>query len=137
MNSASDTDPTPMAPPPANWREALVALVASRVALFEVEAKEAAKVAARRAILLGAGLFCVFFMWALLLAGGIAGLAHALGWPWYGLAMGAAVLHLGGAVLLAKVAQSPTPPAFPVTRAEFKKDRQWIENLQKTRKSNV
>ena len=26
---------------------------------------------------------------------------------------------------------NPRPPAFPVTRAEFQKDREWIENFQK------
>jgi len=148
MNPASDTAPSPAVEipgmdrgfqthTPANWRDALLALVSSRVALIELESKEAAHHAARRAITLGALAFCVWFMWALLLAGGIAGLAQTSGWPWYWIAIGAGVIHMGAAILLARAAKSPPTPAFPVTRAEFQKDREWIENFQKTRKSNV
>jgi len=148
MNPASDTAPSPaeeipgmdrhfQTRSPANWREALLALISSRVALIEWESKEAAKNAARRATLLGALVFCVWFMWALLLAGGIAGLAQLSGWPWYWIAIAAGLIHMGAAILLARAAKAPPPPAFPVTRAEFQKDREWIENFQKTRKSSV
>jgi MFS family permease len=148
MNPTSDTDRSPAvgipnlerdspAQAPANWREALFALFVSRIALIECESKDAAKHAARRAILLGALVCCVFFMWALLLAGAIAAIAITSGWPWYWLAIGTGAIHMLAAILLAKAAQAPAKPAFPVTRAEFKKDREWIENLQKTPKSNA
>lgn len=122
---------------PANWQEALLALIASRLALIALEFKEAAHAGARRLLLVLMALVCACFMWMLLLAGVIAGIAHATGWPWYWLAIGVGILHLVAAMGLARAAKSPAAPAFPVTRAEFKKDREWIENLKKTRKSNV
>ena len=148
MNPSSDIATPPMvetpdpdrpsnATLPANWRQALVALLASRAALIELESKEAAKAAAQRALRMVAALACACFTWALLLAGGTALLAHATGWPWYGITLGAGALHLGAACWLTRTTQAPAPPAFPVTRAEFQKDREWIENLQKTPKSNA
>jgi uncharacterized membrane protein YqjE len=122
---------------PANWREALVALLATRVALIELESKEAAKVAARRLMRLIVALACAGFMWALLLAGGIAYIAHATGWPWYGLAIGIGLLHLAATLGFLRATQTPVPTAFPFTRAEFQKDREWIENFQNPPKSNV
>ena len=119
-----------------NWRESLLALISARLALIELESKEAATNAARRAILIVALIACVLFTWALMLVGGIACLAHFSGWPWYGIAGGVAILHLVAALLFARAAQSPTAPTFPVTRAEFKKDREWIKNFQQTRKSD-
>jgi hypothetical protein len=122
---------------PANWREALIALLASRVALIELESKEAAKVGAGRLMRLITALACAGFMWALLLAGGIAFISHATGWPWYGLAIGMGIVHLAATLGFLLAAQNPAPPAFPITRAEFQKDREWIENLQNPPKSSV
>ncbi len=112
-------------------------LVSSRIALIELESKEAAKGGARRAIALMAAIICVFFTWALLLAGGIAAISAATGWPWHWVAMAGAAIHLLAAIILIRRAKPSDQPAFPVTRSEFQKDREWIENLQKTRKSNV
>ena len=147
MNSALDTDCPPCAAAPnrnssaaaalpANWREALLALVAARVALIELEFKQSAQAGARRALCLAAVAGCVFFTWALLLAGGIALLADSSGWPWYEIAIGAAALHLLAAIGFALGTRPASTPAFAVTRAEFHKDRQWIENLPTTPKSN-
>lgn len=122
---------------PTNWQEALLALIASRLALIELEFKEAVHAGARRIFFVLMALVCALFMWTLLLAAVIAGIAHASGWPWYWIALGVATLHLAAAIGLARVAKSPAAPAFPVTRAEFQKDREWIETLKKTRKSNV
>lgn len=146
MSEAQDIDaPPPAGPPgpgrsadeafPANWREALLNLISSRVALIQLESKDAARDAAARLARLVALVICVFFTWALALAGGTAALAKATGWPWFGIAFGFALLHLIAAAILAKSAKSPSGPAFPVTRAEFQKDREWIENFQTTRKS--
>ena len=148
MSSASDIETRPAvetpggqgdldAKFPVNWREALLTLIASRVSLIELESKEAAKDAARRLIFIVAAVCCLFFMWALLLAGGIAALATALDWSWYWIAMGAGAIHIVAAVWLARAAMAKTGSAFPVTRSEFQKDRTWIENLQKPRKSSV
>lgn len=122
---------------PSNWREALLTLISSRVTLIQLETKDAARDTGRRAARLAGVLFCAFFTWALLLAGGIAALSKTTGLPWYAVALALAALHLLMAIIFAKAARTPAAPAFPVTRAEFQKDREWIENFQKTPKSGA
>lgn len=122
---------------PSNWGEALMGLVSSRIALIELECKEAARGGARRALSIVAAIICVFFTWALLLAGGIAAIAASTGWVWYWVAIAGAAIHLVAAIIVFNRAKPSGQSAFPVTRSEFQKDREWIENLQKTRKSNV
>ena len=114
---------------PLNWREALLVLVSSRVELIEMESKELAGIITRRVILLGAALICAMFMWALLLVGGIACLCKTIGCPWHEIAIAAGASHLVVAALLLRVAKSRPTQAFPVTRAEFQKDREWIHHL--------
>lgn len=122
---------------PSNWREAIISLIASRVALIQLESKDAAADGIRRLIRVAAIVACTFFSWALLLAGGIAAISHATGWPWYWIALATAIAHLQAAFIFALSAKSPGRPSFPVTRSEFQKDREWLEKFQKTRKSNV
>lgn len=148
MNPASDSHSPPPggdAPPrsnstsaaPSNWREAIPALVSSRIALIQLEARDAARLGARRAAALIAAMLLMFFAWALLLAGGIAIAADQTGWPWHWIALSAAVLHLLVALILLQSAKTPTSAPFPVTRAEFQKDREWIESLRQTPKSST
>lgn len=120
---------------PSNWREALLNLIAARVALIQHESKDAARDAAGRAARLIALVICVFFTWALFLAGAVALLAKLTAWPWFAFAFILAALHLIAALILAKSAKAPASPSFPVTRAEFQKDREWIQNFQSSRKS--
>lgn len=129
-----DADPYPA--PPENWRVALMDLIASRLALIQLETKDVARRGIRGVILIAAACACLFFTWALLLAGGISLIAHTAGWPWYWVAIGAAALHLLLAGVLAQLARPAGVTAFPVTRSEFQKDREWIENFKQTRKSN-
>jgi MFS family permease len=125
-------------PRPENWREALMTLVASRVALIQLEACDAARQRARRVAGMIVAVICLFFTWALLLAGGIAAISSATGCPWHWLAICAAVLHLLLALLLLRGGSADVAtPAFPLTRAEFQKDREWIENFHKKPKSNA
>jgi threonine/homoserine/homoserine lactone efflux protein len=120
---------------PENWREALMALIASRVALIQLEARQSAKSGASRAIRMAAAAFCVLFAWMLLLGCGIAALSACTGWAWHWVGLATAVLHLLLAWILI-ISCKAAPPAFPATRAEFQKDREWIENFQKKPKSN-
>jgi uncharacterized membrane protein YqjE len=147
MNAESETEHTPHVEPPrasapsesplpSNWREALLTLIASRVALFQLESKTAARDAATRIARIVAVVICAFFAWALLLAGVIGAIAENSQWPWFWIAITAAAIHLAAALLLALAAKAPRSPSFPVTRAEFQKDREWIENFHKPRKSN-
>ena len=122
---------------PSDWRGALMALIAARYALIRIESKQAAKVGAERAAHIVAAVICAFFTWALLLAGGIAALSHQTGWPWFWIALAIAGFHLIAAILLARAAKGHSSPTFTATRAEFQKDREWIENFQKTPKSNA
>ncbi len=111
-----------------------MALIASRVALIQLESKDATRAGAKKAGMLLAVIGCVCFAWLLLLAGGVSLIATILHWPWSWVAIGLAMLHLVIAVILAKLATTPGSSSFPVTRAEFQKDREWIENFQKAKK---
>ncbi len=123
-------------PPPAGKWDAVMALIQARVALVRLEAKDAASVGARRAVMVLLAIGCVFFGWCLLLAGIVAGIAALAGWPWYGVAIAVAALHIILAVILVKLAKSSASPTFTHTRAEFLKDREWLKNFQKTSNSN-
>jgi uncharacterized membrane protein YqjE len=122
--------------PHANWREALMALIASRLELIQLESRQAAQEASRRAILVGVAAGCAFAAWMLLLAGGVSLISEGTGWPWNRVAVGLACLHLLAGFILARAAKSKGAAAFPATRAEFRKDREWIENFNKTGKSS-
>lgn len=146
MNSSPETQHPPAVDPsgppqadsgpPNNWREALMALIASRIALIQLEARQSAKIGASRAIRMATAAFCLLFAWMLLLAGGIAALSVAADWPWHWVALITAALHLLLAWILVNSSKA-APPAFPATRAEFQKDREWIENFQKKPKSSI
>jgi uncharacterized membrane protein YqjE len=147
MNPSSDIRPlgsveaaTPEAKihdePHANWREALMALIASRFELIQLESKQARQEASRRALLVGVATGCAFAAWMLLLAGGVSLISEATHWPWNWVAVGIAGLHLIVGFILARAAKSAGTPAFPATRAEFQKDREWIENFNKPKKSS-
>ena len=147
MNPSSDVDAAspegtpgvgrsqPAGPPP-NWREALMDLIASRMALVQLESKDAAGEVVRRLSFVIAALCFAVFAWALLIFGSIALIAKTLHYPWHFVALVAGLLHLIICVVMAFLAKSSGSPAFSVTRAEFQKDREWIENFQKTKKSN-
>lgn len=122
--------------PRASWREALMDLVAARLTLIQLESKDATQEASRRACLIAAACGCAFFAWALLLVGGVSLLSQATGWPWNLVTLGLAALHLVLGIILAQSAKPSGAASFPVTRAEFQKDREWIENFNKDKKSN-
>jgi uncharacterized membrane protein YqjE len=124
----------PGAAPPASLLEALIRLVDSRTGLIRIESKAAMESAAKRAILTAGAFACLLFAWLLLLTATIQLVADALDYPWSWVAIGFALIHLLGGIFMSLAARSG-PEAFPATRAEFKKDREWIENF-KTKKSN-
>lgn len=113
-----------------------MALVAARVSLIQLESKDVAKEASRRAALIGAACVSGVITWGLLLVGCISLIAELGGWPWNRVALAAAALHLLLAFIFIRLSKSSGASAFPITRNEFQKDREWIENFQKTRKSN-
>lgn len=133
---APSSVPAAGTPLPENWTQALLGLIASRVTLIRLEAKEAAAAGARRAILLGLALGGLFFGWLLFLAGIVACIAAAAGWPWHWVALGAAGLHFIVSAIFIMIVKSGGKPTFTHTRNEFQKDREWIENFQDNSRSS-
>jgi len=121
---------------PAGWSEALGTLLSCRIALIQLESKAAAQQAGKLVALAAFIALATLFAWALLLAGGIAALAAATGWPWHWLALVAGAAHGLAAGIGLYLAKSAARPAFPITRAEFLKDREWLDTLKTPRKSN-
>jgi uncharacterized membrane protein YqjE len=113
-----------------------MALLAARLDLIQLEAKSATRQKAKRASFVAAAAGCAVFTWLLLLAGAISWIAEAAGWPWSRVSIAAALLHGLAAFIFAKMAKSPAEEPFSVTKAEFRKDREWIESFKKTGKSN-
>jgi uncharacterized membrane protein YqjE len=122
-----ETSPYPS--PPPNWRVALMDLVTSRLALIQIESKDLARQSIKHVACLVAACICLFFTWALLVVGLIAWVSHATHWPWHWVTLAAGAVHLVSAILLARAAKPAGIDAFPVTRSEFQKDREWIENF--------
>jgi hypothetical protein len=121
---------------PSSWIEALLAIASTRAELIRLEAKDAARKGSNKAARIIAAVLCITFGWSLLLAGGIGALSHLAGWPWFWTALAIGAVHIVGAAILLRKSSGRTP-LFPVTRAEFQRDREWIENLQKHPKSNA
>ena len=114
-----------------------MSLIASRVTLIQLESKDAAKGGIRSAAFILAACGCVFSSWVLVLAGGVSLVARLAHWPWDYVALGVAMIHLLAGLLMTRLAiKSPRGATFPITRAEFQKDREWIENFQKNPRSN-
>jgi hypothetical protein len=114
--------------------DGLRVLLASRIALIRLEAAEAAGHALKRVVsLVIVGVLCLF-LWALLLAGGIGALAAITGWGWFWITLGAAGAHLVVIGGLIAYARRKAPTAFPVTRAEFERDRVWLDQLKQNSK---
>ena len=141
MSSSSGTDFPPTSgdlgsSPEAqlNWREALVELVTSRIALIRLESQGMVQQGVRTAAAGVVAVLAMLFAWALVLVGGIGALAVAAHWPWYWIALAVALLHVGAAGLCVMRIKAAQAPAFPVTRNEFQKDREWLLNLKSPRK---
>jgi len=106
---------------------ALFAYVETRAALLAVESK-----AAVLAFALGA-LIAVVFGYIFILASLIVGIAHRSGISWTWIALGAGLLHIALAVVCVLLAKARlTGRLYPETRAELKRDQQWLKSLGKT-----
>lgn len=122
---------------PSSWIEALLAIVSSRAELIRLEAKVAARKGSNKAACVIAAILCITFGWSLLLAGTIGALSELAGWPWFWTALAIGAIHVILAIILLRKSSGTSTPLFPVTRAEFQRDREWIEKLQKNPKSNA
>jgi uncharacterized membrane protein YqjE len=123
--------------------ENLLALLATLAEFFESRfalVAQESKVAAVQLLILAGCLIFALVLCALgyifLMTGVVVGLAHLAGisWPW--IALAAAAVHFIIALVLILVARSRiTKPLFRNTRAELKKDREWLKNLDATNQS--
>jgi uncharacterized membrane protein YqjE len=116
---------------PESWKDALACLVSSRISIIQAESKDAAALGARKALFVAVAAFCALFTWILILAGAVGAISSATAWIWYHVAFAAAGLHLLIAVFALLAAKSKSAPSFPITRAEFEKDREWLNQLNK------
>ncbi|MBC7980201.1 MAG: phage holin family protein [Armatimonadetes bacterium] len=110
-------------------------LLSSRIGIINSESKRALETGIKKAIPLAAAIFCLLVTWLLLLAGGLGLIAAKTTWPWFYAAFAAAGLHILVMVILLNIAKSRAIDAFPLTRAEFKKDREWLNQLKQQPKS--
>ena len=117
--------------PPKDWKSALAAMLCARIEMIRIEAKSASALAAGRLAMLLIALAGLFSAWALALAATVGAIAASTSWEWYHVAFAAAGLHLIIGVALLVVLKSGKKVSFPVTRAEFNKDREWLERLKK------
>jgi uncharacterized membrane protein YqjE len=129
----------------AGLLENLLALVTALAEFFEsrfaLVAQESKAAAVQVLILAGCLIFALLLCalgYIFLITGVVAGLAHLAGisWPWIALAV--AVVHFIVALALLVVARSRmTKPLFRNTRAELRKDREWLKNLDATNQSTT
>lgn len=115
---------------PRNWKEALLGLIYARFGIIRIEAQSALSAATTGFFILVVGLFAVFSAWVLALAAAIGAIAASTSWEWYHVAFAAAGIHLLIGVALFLTMKSRKHDAFPVTRAEFEKDREWLNRLK-------
>ena len=122
-------------PPPASWVSAIMELLATRVSLMEIEGCEAAKSSAKKLFLIIAATIAASLTWVLLVAALIGLVCHFSKMEWFWVTGITALLHGIGAGLMLRSAKPSGAPSFPLTRAEFAKDRLWIESLSQNTKS--
>src|SRR5437764_9173873 len=112
---------------------ALFAYVETRGALLAVESKALLlQLAAVVAFALGA-LIAVVFGYIFILGSLIVGIADLSGISWTWIALGAGLVHIALAVVSVLLAKAKlTGRLYAETRAELKKDQQWLKSLGKT-----
>ena len=112
---------------------ALFAYVETRAALLAVESKAMLLQLVAVVAFALAALIAVVFGYIFILASLIAGIAHATGVSWTWIALGAGLLHVVLAVVCVLLAKAKlTGRLYPETRAELKRDQQWLKSLGKT-----
>jgi hypothetical protein len=114
----------------SSWRESAVEFVSARMELLALEAREAGQMAARRGVMAAVIAGCAMTAWLTGVAGLIGWIAAAGKFPWHFAALGAAVLHAVVAGFIVLALRKPAPPAFPLSKAELLKDREWLIHLK-------
>ena len=112
---------------------AIFAYIETRAALLGVESKAMLlQLVAVLAFGLGA-LVAVIFGYIFILASLIVGIAHGTDVSWTWVALCAGLLHIILAIVCVLLAKSKLRGRlYPETRAELKRDQQWLKSLSKT-----
>src|SRR5438876_2552767 len=137
---AGENSPSRSRPRQAGFIGSLVALASaladffeSRAALFASESKAALVRFLLAAICLIAALLFFTLGYVFLLATAVVAIAHLARISWLWTALAAAGLHILIALIFLLIARSGIKrPIFRATMDEFKKDREWLKNLETT-----
>ena len=141
---ADETAPSRSRPRQTGLIGSLVALASaladffeSRAALLATESKAALFQFLVAAICLVAAVLFFAFGYVFLLGSAVVAIAHMVGMSWVWIALAAAGLHFIIAIILLVVATTGIKrPVFRETRAELKKDREWLKNLEANQPPN-
>ncbi|WP_411826587.1 phage holin family protein [Luteolibacter sp. AS25] len=121
--------------PPSNWKEALSVLAATRSSIMKVEGKQVATDLGKKIALAVVALLGLLFSWILLMFGLVGVLSDLTPMNWWQAAFSVGGLHILIAILLLLIAKSIGSEPFPITRKEFEKDREWLNQLKQQSKS--
>src|SRR5436305_11696177 len=141
---AGETAPSRSRPRQAGLIGSLVALTSaladffeSRAALLATESKAALFQFLIAAICLVAAVLFFAFGYIFLLGSAVVAIAHLVGVSWVWIALAAAGLHFIIAIVLLVFATTGIKrPVFSESRAELKKDREWLKNLETNQPPN-
>ncbi len=128
----SPPDPTGLLAHASGWLAAALRYLKARLTLAGIEAKAAGAQYGIAIAMVAGALFIALLGYVFLVLTVVFAIAAAFGGgkAWLAVMGGAAILHLVGAVLLVGLARRRCKTgAFEDTRAEFKKDEQWLTHL--------
>ncbi len=103
--------------------------------MIKAESGEAIGTGVKKLALAIIGVVALFFAWCLLMSGVVGAIASSPALNWWQAALIVGGVHMLAAIVLFLVAKSEAPAPFPITRAEFEKDREWLNQLKNQSKS--
>jgi len=116
---------------PDNWKQAIPCLVSSRIAIIQAESKQAVSSVFGKVVLLIVAAFFLIIAWLLIAAGIVGVIVLTYSWQWYQAAFAVAGGHIFVAVIALLLSRSKSADSFPITRSEFEKDREWLNQPKK------
>lgn len=120
---------------PSNWTQALAALSSSRAAILKIEGKKVASDLIVKVGLVIIAVLGLLFSWILLMIGLVGVLTVYTILNWWQASFAIAGGHVVIAIVLLLIAKAIGSEPFPVTRKEFEKDREWLNQLKQQSKS--
>ncbi|MBK1882995.1 phage holin family protein [Luteolibacter pohnpeiensis] len=111
-------------------------MVAARLTIMKIEGKKAAESGIKRVIFAASAAILILLAWILFVAGAVSAIAIKTHVDWCWIALAAGGIHLIIAFIFLACAKKAGGEAFPITRAELKKDREWIAKCQNNKTSS-